>query len=253
MTHKHKKTFYPVSPVRSKERQSVHKPATHDPAGQSTRPKLEIVLKCDSVGSVEAVSASILKISPPDVDINIIYSEVGDIHKSDVLMAETSSRLIVGFQVNVPSDVDKDLQEHNVEARIYDVIYKLIEDLRSIADSMVSPVLPEEIVIGSARVIALFKSSRKGIIIGCEVVDGHLAVGQHFRIITAMGPVYTGIVESMHIEKNVVQKATRGQKAGIKIRDFNKVKIGDLVESFRPSFAKPTLPWHPEGRTVKIS
>jgi len=253
MTHRHKKTFYPVAPTKSKERQAVHKPATEDMSGQSLRPKLEIVLKCDSAGSIEAVSASILKITPPDVDINIIYSGIGDIHKTDILMAETGSRLIVGFQVDVPTGVDKELKGHDVEARLYDVIYKLTEDLRSIAESMLHPVSREETIIGNARVIALFKSSRKGIIIGCEVLDGHLAVGQHFRIITAMGPVYSGTVESMHIGEKAVQKAARGQKVGIRLRDFNKAKIGDLVESFRPSSANTTSVWHPKsGVTMRL-
>jgi translation initiation factor IF-2 len=246
MTHKHKKNFYPVAPTKSKERQVVHKPTRQDTSGQGSRSKLEIVLKCDSAGSVEAVSASILKIIPPDVDINIIYSGVGDIHKSDILMAETASRLIVGFQVKAPPDVDKELKEHRVEARIYEVIYKLTEDLRSIAESMPPVVSLEEMIIGSAKVIALFKSSRKGIIIGCDILDGHLAVGQHFRIISAMGTVYSGKIESMHIEENTVQKASKGQKVGIKIWDFNKAKIGDLVESFRPSSKKTTV-WQPKG------
>jgi translation initiation factor IF-2 len=253
MTHRHKKNSHPISPAQGKEHQPLHNPAIQDTSAQSKRPKLEIVLKCDSAGSVEAISASILKISPPDVDINIIYSGVGDIHKSDILMAETGSRLIVGFQVGVPSGVDKELKEHGVEARMYEVIYKLTNDLRSIAESMIPLVSQEEIILGSAKVIALFKSSRKGIIIGCEVLDGHLSVGQHFRIISAMGPVYSGTIESMHIEDNIVQKVTRGQKVGIKIRDFNRARVGDIVESYRPSSPKKTQVWRPEGRAVKIS
>ncbi len=251
MTHKHKKTFYPVAPAKSKEWQAAHKPATRDTSGKSARPKLEIVLKCDSAGSVEAVSANILKAAAPDVDINIIHSGVGDINKSDILMAETASRLIVGFQVTVPPDMDKELKEHEVEARIYDVIYKLTEDLRSISQNMFSPVSREETIIGSARVIALFKSSRKGIIIGCEILEGHFAVGQHFRIISAMGTVYSATIESMHVEENAVQRATKGQKVGIKIKDFNKAKIGDLVESFRPFSSRKTPAWQPEGGVIR--
>jgi translation initiation factor IF-2 len=252
MTHKHKKDFYPVAPTKSKEWQAVHKLAAEGTVGDVRRPKLEIVLKCDSAGSVEAVSASILKISPPDIDINIIYSGVGDIHKSDILMAETASGLIVGFQVNVPPGMDKELKEHDVEARMYDVIYKLTEDLRSISQNMFSPVSREETIIGSAKVIALFKSSRKGIIIGCEMQEGHFAVGQHFRIISAMGTVYSGTIESMHAEENAVQKATKGQRVGIKIKDFNKAKTGDLVESFRPLPSRKTPVWQPKGGVIKI-
>jgi len=251
MAHRHKKTFYPVGATKSKEWQAVHKPATQDTFTQGAGPKLEIVLKCDSAGSVEAVTAAILKMTLPEIEISIIHSGIGDINKSDILLAETGSRLIVGFQVGASPDIDRELKEHRVEARLYDVIYKLTDDLRSIAEGMVHHVLQEETIIGSARVIALFKSSRKGIIIGCEVLEGHLAVGQRFRIISAIGPVYSGAIESMHIEKNIVQKVTAGQQAGIKIKDFNKARIGDLVESYRASASKKVPAWQPRGGVVK--
>ncbi|MBI5055961.1 MAG: hypothetical protein HZB61_05025 [Nitrospirae bacterium] len=252
MPHKHKKTFYPVAPAKSKEWQAVHKPTARDASALGeTKPKLEIVLKCDSAGSVEAVTAAVLKIIVPDVDMSIIHSGVGDINRSDILLAETGSRLIVGFQVNVTSEVDKELKEHAVEARLYEVIYNLTDDLRNIAGELVPHVSQEETIIGSAKVIALFKSSRKGIIIGCEVLSGHLATGQHFRIISEMGPVYSGTIETIHIEQNAVQKVVPGQQAGIKITDFNKVKIGDLVESFRPQASKKTTRWKPKGGFVR--
>lgn len=252
MTHKNNKSFYPVPPEKSKDRQHVHQHAAQHTSAQRAGPKLEIVLKCDSIGSAEAVSSALLKAVPPGIDVRIIYSGVGDIHKSDIMMAETGSRLIAGFQVGVPPGADMELKEHGVETRLYDVIYKLTEDIRNIAETLVSRVSQEETILGNARVIALFKSSRKGIIIGCEVLGGHLAVGQHFRIISAMGPVYSGIIESMHIEKDKVQKATPGQKAGIKIRDFDKAKIGDLVESFRPLSQKTPPSWQPEGGVINL-
>lgn len=252
MSHKHKKTFYPVAPAKSKEWQAVHKPAVRDASAQGgTRPKLEVVLKCDSAGSVEAVSAAVLKIAVPEVDISIIHSGVGDINKSDILLAETASRLIVGFQVSVATEIDKELKEHAVEARLYEVIYNLTDDLRNIAEGMVPHISQEETIIGNAKVIALFKGNRKGIIIGCEVLSGHLAAGQHFRIISEMGPVYLGTIGSMHIEQNAVQKVIPGQQAGIKISDFNKVKVGDLVESFRPQASKKTTRWQPKGGVVR--
>ncbi len=133
--------------------------------------------------------------------------------------------------------------------RVFIVIYKLTADIRRIAESMITTVSQEEI-IGTARVIALFKSSRKGIIIGCEVSDGYLALGKRFRIISAMGPVYSSTIESMHIEKNAVQKATQGQQVGIKIKNFNKAKIGDLLESFRPLPFKKASVWQPKDQCI---
>ncbi len=213
------------------------------------KPKLEIVLKADSIGSVEAVTTALSEISVPGVDIGIIHSGVGSVSKSDVFLAETASRLIVGFQVDALPGLEKALSEHGVELRLYDVIYQLIADIKAISESLILPESKEQIT-GSGKVIALFKSTRKGVIIGCEVVEGFLAQGQHFRIISAMGPIYSGTVESLHIGENAVQKATSGQKVGIKIKNFNKAKIGDLVESFRPLSEKARI-WHPTGQIIR--
>jgi translation initiation factor IF-2 len=197
------------------------------------KPKLDIVLKCNSAGSLEAVTESILSIELTAVDISIIHGEIGNIHKSDILMADTGSRLIIGFQVGMEPGVKHDLDQAGIDVRFYDVIYKLTEDIRSIAEGMV-PHLTEENIIGSARVIALFKSGRKDIIAGCKVTSGSLALHQRYRIISAMGPVHSAVIDSMHIEDNIVNKAVQGQEVGIKIRNFKKVKIGDILETFKP-------------------
>jgi translation initiation factor IF-2 len=238
MTHKHKEAGHTEKSVRE---------APKPPAG-SKRPKLEIVLKSDSVGSMEALIKAISEITLPEADISIIHSSIGDINKSDLLLAETGSRLVLGFQVDLLPDLENALREHNIEVRLYTVIYDVTADIEAIAETIV-PSASEEEIIGSAKVIALFKSTRKGIIIGCEVLRGHLAVGQHFRIITAMGPVYSGHIESIHIEDKAIQKAVPGQRVGIKIKDFNRAKTGDLVESFRPLRRPPV--WEPSGRVIR--
>lgn len=252
MSHKHKTRSHHGKISGSREWLKIHKNTLQETPAQGTNPKLEFVLKCDSAGSVEAISASILKIVPPKAAINIIHRGIGYINESDILIAETGSRLIAGFQVGVLPGIDRALKEHAVEARLYDVIYKLTDDIRSISESIMPPVTQEEI-LGTARVIALFKSCRKGIIIGCEVMNGSLAVGKDFRIISAIGPVYAGAIESIHIEKNAVQNVHTGQKAGIKIKDFNKVKIGDIVESYRPPSPKKTRAWSPTGQIIRIT
>lgn len=213
-------------------------------------PKLEFVLKCDSSGSLEAVNESIAKLPPCGAEIAVIHSGIGAISKSDILIAETGSRLIAGFQVDVLPATERELREHDVEARLYSVIYTLTADIKDIAGRLV-PTPPAEDILGTARVIALFKSSRKGIIIGCEVQEGALTHGSRFRIISAMGPVYTGRIESMHREDHTVQKALPGQQVGIKIHDFKQVKIGDIVECFRPSPVKPAPPWKPSGKIIR--
>jgi len=223
---------------------------SRDSTPQSIKPKLEIVLKCDSFGTGEAVASSINQISRPEAEINIIRSKEGDINISDVMMAETGSRLIIGYQVEVLPGIDTLLRERGVEVRLYEVIYKLTADIADIIGSMVQPANQEQIT-GTARVIALFKSCRKGIIAGCEVLNGHLATGQNFQIISEIGPVYRSRIESMHIGSNAVQKAVPGQQVGIKIKDFNKVKIGDLVESFRALQKEKFQRWHPTGGIIR--
>ncbi|MEJ2683723.1 MAG: hypothetical protein P8Z71_04940 [Candidatus Sulfobium sp.] len=219
-----------------------------DLSSRQTRPKLDVVLKCDSEGSLEAAEAAISEIAVPEADVGIIRKGLGAIAASDVFLAETTGRLIVGFQVDVLPGVEKALRERNVEVRLYDVIYTLTADLKAVAGSILPPVSEEE-VTGSAKVIALFKGGRKGIIPGCEVLEGHLAVGQRFRIISAMGPVYSSTIESLHIGDHAVQTASPGQHVGIRIRNFNRVKVGDIVESFRA--LKKAHGWKPAGGVIR--
>ena len=215
-------------------------------SGTAERKKLEFVLKCDTSGCAEAVINAIDILNLPGIEIDIISSGVGAVSKSDIFMAETGSRLILGFNVGLMGQIDHMAMEHGVEIRLYEVIYKLLEDVESIGRSFIPPTVSEEI-IGTAKVIALFKSSRKGTILGCEVLSGKLAPGNRFRVIDAMGPVYTGTIESLHIEKDAVREARKGQQVGLKIRDFNKVRIGDLVESFNTAVGERQKPWTPRG------
>jgi translation initiation factor IF-2 len=223
-------------------------PAAPDRKGGA---RLEIVLKCDSVGSLEAVADAGSRLSLPGVAVAVIGSGVGAVSRSDVLLAETAAGLVAGFQVGVVAGLEKVLREHRVEVRLYEVIYSLTEDLRAIAESLV-PAVPAEEIIGSGKVVALFRGSRRGVIVGCEVTSGHLAAGQHFRIISYMGPIYSGVMESLHIEDNAVQKAMPGQKVGIKIRDFSKARVGDLVESYKSLPPRQGAAWRPSGRIIRI-
>ena len=216
---------------------------------KGTKPKLEIVVKCDSVGSLEAVTHALSELVLPEVDVALIHRGLGAVSKSDVLLAETASRLIVGFQVDVLPGMGKVLKEHRVEVRLYEVIYALTNDIKAIAEGMI-PSVPQEQIIGSAKVVALFKSTRKGIIMGCKILDGFLSLGQKFRIISAIGPIYTGTIQSLHIGQSVVQKATPGSEVGMKIEDFNKAHIGDLVESFR-TVPQKVRPWEPQGQIIR--
>ena len=209
--------------------------------------RLEIVLKSDSFGTVEAVNAMVSAIKVPDADIKVIYSGVGPISKSDLLMAMTGSKLVVGFNVTVMPKLDQWVKEHGAEIRLYNVIYSLAEDLKRIGKSFTQPE-PEERITGRAKVIALFKSSHRGIILGCEVVEGSLTAGKDFRVISAMGPVYAGRIESLHVEQDRVKEAKVGQQVGVKISEFSQAKVGDLLECFEAPVARKSNAWRPSGK-----
>ena len=211
-------------------------------------PRLELVVKAASSGSLEAISEAIQSIEVTDVALSIIHRSIGAVNKNDLLNATTGSHLIIGFEVGVQPHLEEICREQNVEVRLYDVIYRLLTDLQKITASLAAPAATE-VITGSAKVIALFKSSRHGIILGCEVLRGRLQLGDRYRLITAMGPVYSGTAESLHIGKDAVRKATAGQQVGLKIRDFNQVHVGDLVECFMPE-KKTYSPWQPSGKIL---
>lgn len=217
---------------------------TH-PSKTESKKRLELVLKADTAGTTEAVVSAVEALPEGDVMIEVIHAGAGDISKSDLLMAETGSRLVTGFNVDLLPRIKEEASEKGIEIRLYDVIYKLVEDVRDIARRML-PSEEEEKITGRARVIALFPGGRKGVILGCEVLEGILAVGKKFRLISDPGTVYVGNITSLHIETETVKEARKNQQVGLKISGFKRAKIGDLVECFE------TLPsrhqrWQPHG------
>lgn len=228
-------------------------PHPHEYGTQEKIKKLEIVLKCDSAGSTEAVISTLMPEHDSRGEIEVIHTGVGAVSKSDLLMALSGSRLVVGFNTDVMPNLEQVCREQQVEVRLYNVIYRLSQDLKEIAGKLNIREEEEEKVLGKARIIALFKSSRKGVILGCEVLEGTLRQGQTFRVIAAMGPVYTGRIESLHIEKDEVGSAEVGQQVGLKIVGFNKVSVGDFVESFEVRRAKKEKPWQPSGSIIGLT
>ncbi len=208
---------------------------------------LDIVLKCDSTGSKEAITASLAAKEQSEADVKVLQADVGDITKSDLFLALTASRLVVGFQVGVMPKIKELSQEQGVEVRLYDVIYRLITDLHDIATKLTVREEEKEEIIGKAKVIALFKGTRRGVILGCDVQEGHLETGKTFRIISAMGPIYNGKIESLQIEGDAVKSVRAGQKAGLKISGFKKAKLGDLIESYQTLRPKVDKAWAPRG------
>ena len=230
----------------------VQKKTSHNLSSMRSGPnKLEVVLKCDVAGTAEAVSASLAEINVPGVQIDLIQTGIGNVSKSDVLMARTGSKLVLGFNVGVLPKLEHEIKEFGVEVRLYDTIYKLTEDMRKITRSFIVKE-PEEKIIGKAKVIATFKASRKGMIIGCEVYEGAIEAGKDFRVITAMGPAYFGKITSLQIEKQSVKAGKPGQQVGIMLEGWNKAKIGDLVECYESLPQKGDRPWQPHSGITRV-
>ncbi len=210
---------------------------------------LDIVLKCDSMGSLEAIAAAISKMKLPEAEIRLIHGGVGTISKQDLLMALSGSKLILGFQVQVAPKLDQWVKEHGVEVRLYNVIYKLFEDLKEIAQRLEQPE-PEETVTGKCKVIAVFKA-KKGEVLGCEVEEGAVQVGRNFRVVSAMGPVHSSRIESLQVEKNPVKEARYGQQVGVQVAGYMGAKVGDYIECFETVPPKRKA-WSPEGRILHM-
>jgi translation initiation factor IF-2 len=218
--------------------------------GKHVPEKIEIVLKCDVSGTVEAVTHSIGSIAVPGVEIDIIKAGIGRISKSDIMMALTGSRLVIGFNVGIMPKLEPHIIEHCVEVRLYNVIYELIKDIKAVALKLTEKTTDEKIK-GKAKVIATFKGRRQGIVIGCEVLEGKLEVGDTFRIITAMGPAYFGKISSLQINRQAVKKVNSGQQAGIEVPNWKKARVGDLVESYEALTPNPGPSWEPTCRILK--
>lgn len=218
---------------------------------QADTPCLELVLVSDTVGTLDAVRAVVSGVVVPGVRITVIHSAVGEVSKFDLLQAATGSRLVLGFDVELNPLVEKEVGLHGVEVRLYRVIYRLGRDLEKIAHSLL-PAPSEEQVVGSAKVIQLFKTSRHDLILGCQVERGRLAVGDRYRVIGVAGTLHEGVADSLHIGSEAVREARPGQQVGLKVYGFQQAQVGDLVEAFRVS--KPTHEnrWRPRPGVLRV-
>jgi translation initiation factor IF-2 len=207
--------------------------------------KLDLILKTDSMGTRETIVSAIEVLDIPDTEVEV-HADIGHISKSDLFLAETGSRLVMGFNVNTLPKVDALAKERQVEVRLYRVIPNLLVELKEILRSLTLPE-EEERVLGRAKVIALFPGGKDAIILGCQVLEGRLALGQKYRIISAPGVVYTGNLDSLQIERDPVKEAGVGRQVGIKIPGFKRGRIGDIVESMEVIRPKSSPRWQPRG------
>ena len=193
--------------------------------------ELNIIVKGDVDGSVEAMSGSLIKLSKETVQVNVIHAAVGQISESDVLLAAASNAIIVGFQVRPSAAARKVAEKEEIEIRLYSIIYDAINDIKDAIEGMLEPVMKEEIV-ASVEVLEIFKISKVGTVAGCVVREGKLQRSTPIRVIRDGIVIYTGKLGSLKRFKDDVKEVTSGQDCGLNIESFNDIRVGDIVEGY---------------------
>jgi len=202
--------------------------------------ELNLIVKGDVDGSVEALSDSLIKLSTEEIQVNVIHKAVGQISDSDVELAAASSAVIIGFQVRPATSARKLADKEGVEIRLYSVIYDAIEEVKSAMEGMLSPEIREEIT-GSIEVQELFKITKVGTIAGCVVKEGKIRRTNKVRVIRDGIVIHTGELASLKRFKDEVKEVVTGQDCGIHIANYNDINVGDIIESFDQIEVKKTL------------
>lgn len=204
------------------------------------RHELNVVFKADVQGSVDVLASSLAKIGNEEVRVKLVHSGVGGINESDVLLASASDAVIIGFHVTANAKVQKLAEQEGVDIRTYRVIYEAIEDIRKALEGMLTPET-QEVVTGHAEIRAIFRSSAYGNIAGSYVQDGEIARGALARVVRDGVVVYTGRIASLRRNKEDARTVLTGFECGIKLDNFEDVKVGDIVETYRLQAVDRTL------------
>jgi translation initiation factor IF-2 len=202
--------------------------------------ELNIIVKGDVDGSVEALSDSLIKLSTPEIQLNIIHKAVGQISESDVLLAAASNAIIVGFQVRPSLSARKLAEKEEIDVRLYSIIYNAIEEIRSAMEGMLMPEVREEIV-ATLEIREIFKVTKVGTVAGCYVKEGKITRNTRVRIIRDGIVIYTGELGSLKRFKDDVKEVVGGYECGLNIHNFNDIKAGDIVEGYQEFEVKKTL------------
>jgi translation initiation factor IF-2 len=202
--------------------------------------ELNIVLKADVAGSLEALQDEIAKLPQQQVPINIIHAQTGGINESDVMLASASDAVIIGFNVRPLSEARRAAEQEGVDIRTYSVIYKVTEELRAAMEGMLEPEEVEE-TIGEAEILQTFRASRVGRIAGCRVTDGKVARDAQVRLVRDGTVVWEGRIGSLRRFKDDVNEVEEGQEFGLVLENFADVKEGDMLEFFRTKQVEQTL------------
>jgi len=193
--------------------------------------ELNIIVKGDVDGSIEALTDSFIKLSTEEIQINIIHKAVGEISESDVMLANVSNAIIIGFQVRPSLAARKLAEKENIDIRLYSIIYDAINELKDAMSGMLAPEIKEEIV-STIEVREVFKISKVGTIAGCMVKEGKIHRNTKIRLIRDGIVVYTGVLGSLKRFKDDVKEVNSGYECGLNIENFNDIKVGDIIEGY---------------------
>ena len=214
----------------------THKHITLDEIGRRLAigdfKELNIILKGDVDGSIEALSDSLLKLSTEKIQINVIHKAVGQITESDVLLASASDAIIIGFQVRPSMSARKLAEKEKIDIRLYSIIYDTINSIKDAIEGMHEPEMVEKI-LGNVEIRNVFKLTKAGVVAGCYVLDGTVIRNSNVRLIRDGIVVYTGLLDSLKRFKEDVKEVQRGYECGLTIKNFNDIKVGDVVEVFQ--------------------
>ena len=202
--------------------------------------QLNVIVKGDVDGSVEALTDSLLKLSTQEIQVAIIHKGVGQISESDVLLASASDAIILGFQVRPSGAARRVAENEEIEIRLYSIIYDAINDVRAAMEGMLAPET-EEVIVGNAEVRDVFKISKVGTIAGCMVTDGSIKRSNPIRLIRDGIVIYAGKLGSLKRHKDDASEVKTGFDCGIGIDGFNDIQVGDVIESYEQREVKRTL------------
>ncbi len=202
--------------------------------------ELNLVVKGDVDGSVEAWSDSLIKLSTPEIQVNVLHKAVGQISESDITLAAASNAIIVGFQVRPSVAARRLAEKEGVDIRLYSIIYDTIEEVKAAMEGMLSPEIKEE-VLGTAEVMETYRITKVGTVAGCLVKEGKLKRASKVRLIRDGIVIYTGDLGSLKRFKDDVKEVTSGFECGLNITNYNDVKVGDLIEAYEEVEVKKTL------------
>jgi translation initiation factor IF-2 len=202
--------------------------------------ELNIIVKADVDGSVEALADSLIKLSTQKILVTVIHKSVGQITESDVLLASASNAIIVGFQVRPSVAARKLAEQEQIDIRLYSIIYQAIEEIKDAMEGMLSPEIEEKIVC-NVEIRETFKITKVGTVAGCFVLDGKITRNTRIRIIRDGIVVYTGSLASLKRFKDDVREVLSGYECGLNIENFNDIKVGDIIEGYETTEVKRKL------------